>query len=74
MTATVGSSATDGPLRRSRQSCENMDYVSYAGDLTPEQAWELLRENPDAVLVDVRTDAEWKYVGVPDVSSLGRPH
>ena len=44
-----------------------MDYVSYAGDLTPEQAWELLRENPDAVLVDVRTDAEWKYVGVPDV-------
>lgn len=49
-----------------------MAYVSYAGDLTPEQAWELLRENPDAVLVDVRTDAEWKYVGVPDVSSLGR--
>lgn len=52
-----------------------MDYVSYAGDLTPEQAWELLRENPDAVLVDVRTDAEWKYVGVPDVSSsASRPH
>ncbi|MER2222591.1 MAG: rhodanese-like domain-containing protein, partial [Rhodococcus sp. (in: high G+C Gram-positive bacteria)] len=46
--------------------------MSYAGDLTPEQAWELLRENPDAVLVDVRTDAEWKYVGVPDVSSLGK--
>ena len=57
---------------RSRRSCENMDYVNYAGDLTPEQAWELLRENPDAVLVDVRTDAEWKYVGVPDVSSLGK--
>ena len=48
-----------------------MDYVSYAGDLTPEQAWELLRENPEAVLVDVRTDAEWKYVGIPDVTSLG---
>ncbi len=32
-----------------------MDYVSYAGDLTPEQAWELLRENPDAVLVDTRS-------------------
>lgn len=49
-----------------------MDNVSYAGDLTPEQAWELLRDNTDAVLVDVRTDAEWKYVGVPDVSSLGK--
>lgn len=46
--------------------------VSYAGDITPEHAWELLRDNPDAVLVDVRTDAEWKYVGVPDTTSLGR--
>jgi rhodanese-related sulfurtransferase len=24
------------------------------------------------VLVDVRTDAEWKYVGVPDTTPLGR--
>ncbi|WZU34062.1 hypothetical protein Rruber_03566 [Rhodococcus ruber] len=40
--------------------------------MTPQQAWELLRENPDAVLVDVRTDAEWKYVGVPETSSIGR--
>ncbi|AXY53707.1 rhodanese-like domain-containing protein [Rhodococcus ruber] len=46
--------------------------MSYAGDMTPQQAWELLRENPDAVLVDVRTDAEWKYVGVPETSSIGR--
>jgi len=46
--------------------------VSYAGDITPQEAWELLRENPDAVLVDVRTDAEWKYVGVPETSPIGR--
>ncbi|AKE91201.1 MULTISPECIES: rhodanese-like domain-containing protein [Rhodococcus] len=46
--------------------------MSYAGDITPQQAWELLRENPDAVLVDVRTDAEWKYVGVPETSPIGR--
>jgi len=32
--------------------------VSYAGDITPEQAWKLLGEDPEAVLVDVRTDAE----------------
>ncbi|MDG3016219.1 rhodanese-like domain-containing protein [Corynebacteriales bacterium D3-21] len=44
----------------------------YAGDLTPEQSWELLRTDPTAVLVDVRTDAEWRYVGVPDLASLGR--
>ncbi|MBF6211126.1 rhodanese-like domain-containing protein [Nocardia puris] len=46
--------------------------MSYAGDITPRQAWEVLRDNPAAVLVDVRTDAEWRFVGVPDVSSLDR--
>ncbi len=46
--------------------------VSYAGDITPQESWKLLEENPDAVLVDVRTDGEWKSVGVPDLSELGR--
>jgi rhodanese-related sulfurtransferase len=46
--------------------------VSYAGDITPEEAWQLLDANPDAVLVDVRTDAEWRFVGVPDLSPLSR--
>lgn len=48
------------------------DGRSYAGDITPQQAWKLLSDNSDAVLVDVRTDAEWRFVGVPDLSSLGR--
>ncbi|WNG88227.1 rhodanese-like domain-containing protein [Mycobacterium sp. ITM-2016-00317] len=46
--------------------------MSYAGDITPEQAWTLLSENPDAVLVDCRTEAEWRFVGVPDLSELRR--
>ncbi|OBK16464.1 rhodanese-like domain-containing protein [Mycobacterium asiaticum] len=46
--------------------------MSYAGDITPLEAWKLLTDNPQAVLVDVRTDAEWRFVGVPDLSSLGR--
>ena len=46
--------------------------MSYAGDITPLEAWTLLSDNPNAVLVDVRTDAEWRFVGVPDLSSLGR--
>jgi rhodanese-related sulfurtransferase len=46
--------------------------VSYAGDITPEEAWKLLVDNPGAVLVDCRTDAEWRFVGVPDLSSLER--
>lgn len=46
--------------------------MSYAGDITPQQTWDLLSDNPDAVLVDVRTDAEWRFVGVPDLTGLGR--
>lgn len=46
--------------------------MTYAGDLTPAQAWEVLESNPQAILVDVRTDGEWRAHGVPDTSSLGR--
>lgn len=46
--------------------------MSYAGDLTPLEAWKMLSDNPEAVLVDVRTAAEWHFVGVPDLSGLGR--
>jgi rhodanese-related sulfurtransferase len=46
--------------------------MSYAGDLTPRQTYDLLAEDPRAVLVDCRTAAEWSYVGLPDLSSLGR--
>ena len=45
----------------------------FAGDVSPQQAWQKLADNPAAVLVDVRTPDEWDHVGVPDVSSLGRP-
>ena len=44
--------------------------MSYAGDLTPQQAWDLLTSDQSAVLVDVRTDAEWRYVGIPDSAPL----
>lgn len=43
---------------------------SYAGDITAEEAWRVLQANRQAVLVDVRTQAEWTFVGVPDLSSL----
>ena len=45
---------------------------SYAGDLSPHQAMELLIERKDAVLVDVRTRAEWSYVGLPDLTQIGK--
>ena len=60
------------PTSRGRAECARLTRVSYAGDITPLEAWKLLSDNPQAVLVDVRTDAEWRFVGVPDLSSLGR--
>ena len=44
----------------------------YAGDVPPKQAWDILSKDKDAVLVDVRTDAEWLFVGVPDLTVLGK--
>ena len=49
-----------------------MGPKAYAGDVDPSQAWEILSEDPDAVLVDVRTDAEWRYVGLPELSAIGK--
>ena len=46
--------------------------IGYAGDLTPQEAWDALKANPRAQLVDVRTAAEWSFVGQPDLGSLGR--
>lgn len=46
--------------------------MSYAGDMSPKEAWELLVKEPGAQLVDVRTQPEWSFVGVPDLASVGR--
>ena len=45
---------------------------SYAGDIMPEEAHRVLGYDPKAVLVDVRTAGEWRAVGVPDLSALGK--
>lgn len=45
---------------------------TYAGDVSPQQAWDVLAGEANAVLVDVRTPAEWNYVGVPDLGQLGK--
>jgi rhodanese-related sulfurtransferase len=44
----------------------------YAGDISPQEAWKILEAEPDAVLIDVRTQAEWQFVGVPALRPLGK--
>lgn len=41
------------------------------GEVSPAQAWTILEKEKDARLIDVRTQAEWTYVGVPDLSGIG---
>ncbi len=41
-------------------------------EVTPDQAWEALKNDPTTVLVDVRTIAEWDYVGEPLLDALGK--
>ena len=44
--------------------------MSYKRNLLPKMAVERMNENSEAVLIDVRTRAEHKYVGFPDNSIL----
>ena len=41
------------------------------GEVNPDGAWQILREQPSARLVDVGTRAEWGFVGVPDLEEVG---
>ena len=39
-------------------------------DVSVKDTWDQLAENANSVLIDVRTQAEWAFVGVPDLSRL----
>jgi rhodanese-related sulfurtransferase len=41
-------------------------------NVPPGKTWEALKSDPNAQLVDVRTDAEWNFVGVPDLAAAGK--
>ena len=47
--------------------------MAYAGDVDPRDTYDAIASNPNAMLVDVRTEAELVYVGSPDLSSIERP-
>jgi rhodanese-related sulfurtransferase len=41
-------------------------------DVDVETAWTALQSSPRSQLVDVRTRAEWTYVGIPDLGPVGK--
>ena len=56
----------------SNQQGSGQAGAGYAGDLSPQEAWDLLRRERAVVLVDCRSQAEWSFVGVPDLSAAGK--
>ena len=46
--------------------------MDYTDDLSPHECWALLRDEK-AILIDVRTKAEWSYVGIPLVEEGMKP-
>lgn len=46
--------------------------MSYTGDVSVEAVWAALQDNEKAVLVDVRTQPEWAFVGICDLSRLDK--
>jgi len=41
-------------------------------EVTPLVAYERLKENEDAMLIDCRTEREWEIIGVPDLSKINK--
>jgi len=46
--------------------------VGYAGDILAVDAYALLSTDKSSMLIDVRTQAEWAYVGTPDLTALDK--
>ena len=47
-------------------------YAMHAGDVSPVEAWSALTSNALTQLIDVRTQAEWAFSGVPSLDSIGK--
>ncbi len=45
---------------------------TYAGDVSVMDAWRDLEATADAILIDVRTAAEWAFVGLPALTAIDK--
>lgn len=49
-----------------------MANSGFHGNISPQDTWQALEARPHAVLLDVRSSAEWAFVGEPDLSTLNQ--
>ena len=47
-------------------------FAAPVDEIRAQDAWNLLRGTPGAVLIDVRSRPEWSFCGMPDLSDIGR--
>jgi rhodanese-related sulfurtransferase len=72
MAATAHSISTQpGALEALRNAAAPRAQVpgAYAGEVTVQEAWDFVQEDMDALIVDVRTQPEWQFVGTPDLGA-----
>lgn len=60
----------EGPKTKGKDDAASGE--GFGGDLSPTEAWAVLEDSREAVLVDCRTQPEWLFVGVPDLRPLGK--
>jgi len=46
--------------------------VVHIEDVPVEEVWSRLKEDSASLLIDVRTRAEWAFVGLPDLTEIGK--
>ncbi len=46
--------------------------MDYSGDVEPFQAYDVLKDDENSYLIDVRTLPEWSYVGIPNLGEIGK--
>ena len=50
---------------------QSFEFV-HIEDVPVEEVWAHLEKDAGSVLIDVRTRAEWTFVGLPDLSEIGK--
>lgn len=46
--------------------------MAYGGDVTPAEAWQALTQHNASQLIDVRTQPEWMFAGLPNLDTIAK--
>ena len=67
----MGDSPDTGRFSLSRH-ITYLEATAMIDSLSSAEAWAFLETQQNARLIDVRTNAEWMFVGIPNLDTLGR--